>query len=81
MTRRKVVVDYGLCEANAICMGINPEVFEVDENDHLTILRPDITPETEHDVAEAVRRCPRQALSIIEDPNEDPDNPAVSPRL
>lgn len=63
----KVVVDYGLCEANAICMGINPEVFEVDDNDHLTILRPEITAETEHDVEEAVRRCPRQALSIVDE--------------
>lgn len=64
--KRKVVVDYGLCEANAICMGINPEVFEVDDDDHLSILKPDITPETEHDIQQAVRRCPRQALSIVE---------------
>ncbi|AEF37498.1 MAG: ferredoxin [Mycolicibacter algericus] len=67
MTNRKVVVDYGLCEANAICMGINPDVFHLDDDDTLHILRPDITPETENDVLEAVRRCPRQALSIVED--------------
>ncbi|MEB3061844.1 MULTISPECIES: ferredoxin [Mycolicibacter] len=66
MSKRQVVVDYGLCEANAICMGINPEVFHLDDEDHLHILKPDITPETEHDVAEAIRRCPRQALSIVE---------------
>ncbi|ORW90787.1 ferredoxin [Mycolicibacter terrae] len=65
--RRQVVVDYGLCEANAICMGINPEVFDVDDEDNLHILKPDITPETESDVHEAVRRCPRQALSIVEE--------------
>ncbi|BBX13502.1 MULTISPECIES: ferredoxin [Mycobacteriaceae] len=67
MTNRKVVVDYGLCEANAICMGINPDVFHLDDDDTLHILQPDITPETENDVLEAVRRCPRQALSIVED--------------
>ena len=67
MTTRKVVVDYGLCEANAICMGINAEVFEVDDDDNLHILKPEITPETERDVLEAVRRCPRQALSIVEE--------------
>lgn len=66
MTRRKVVVDYGLCEANAICMGINADVFHLDDEDTLHILKPDITPETESDVLEAVRRCPRQALSIVE---------------
>lgn len=64
--KRKVVVDYGLCEANAVCMGINAEVFHVGDDDHLTILRPDVTPETEHDIGQAVRRCPRQALSIVE---------------
>ena len=66
MPKRQVVVDYGLCEANAICMGINAEVFDLDDDDTLHILKPDITPETENDVLEAVRRCPRQALSIVE---------------
>lgn len=67
MSTRKVVVDYGLCEANAVCMGINSEVFDLDDEDTLHILKPDITPETERDVLEAVRRCPRQALSIVEE--------------
>jgi ferredoxin len=47
-------------------MGINPEVFDLGEDDVLTILKPEITPETEKDVREAVRQCPRQALSIKE---------------
>lgn len=67
MAKRKVVVDYGLCEANAICMGINDEVFHLDDDENLHILKPEITAETEHDVLEAVRRCPRQALSIVEE--------------
>lgn len=62
----RVEVDRGLCEANGVCMGINPEVFDLGEDDVLTILKPDITPETEKDVREAVRQCPRQALSIKE---------------
>ncbi|MGH3525543.1 MAG: ferredoxin [Mycobacterium sp.] len=69
--KRRVVVDYGLCEANAVCMGINPDVFHVDDDDHLNILKPEITPETEHDINEAVRRCPRQALSIVEVEEEE----------
>lgn len=63
----KVTVDYGLCEANGVCMGINPDVFDLDDDDQLTILKPEITPDTEHDVNEAVRQCPRQALSIVND--------------
>ncbi|MGH8272446.1 MAG: ferredoxin [Gammaproteobacteria bacterium] len=62
----KVEVDYGLCESNGVCMGINPEVFDLGDDDVLRILRPEITPETEQDVRDAVRQCPRQALSITE---------------
>ncbi|MGH3556795.1 MAG: ferredoxin [Mycobacterium sp.] len=62
----KVEVDYGLCESNGVCMGINPEVFDLGDDDVLRILRPEITPATEQDVRDAVRQCPRQALSITE---------------
>ena len=34
----KVVVDYDLCEANALCMDCAPEVFRVEEDDTLTVL-------------------------------------------
>jgi ferredoxin len=63
----KIVVDYDLCESNAICMGIAPEVFEVRDDDFLYIL--DETPdEAMRDrIQEAVERCPKQAISIAED--------------
>ena len=63
----RVVVDRVLCESNALCMGVAPEVFELDDDDILVILdeRP---PETlRAKVEEAVRLCPKQALSIEED--------------
>jgi ferredoxin len=62
----KVVVDYELCEANAKCMRIAPEVFKVDENDELHILVDRVPDELHEKVEEAVRRCPRQALSLEE---------------
>ena len=34
----KVVVDFDLCESNAICMGIVPEVFEVRDDNFLYVL-------------------------------------------
>lgn len=64
---RKVVVDFGLCESNAICMGIIPEVFHLDEQDYLHILQDEVTPENEQQIREAVRQCPRQAISIAEE--------------
>ncbi|OBI48768.1 ferredoxin [Mycobacterium kyorinense] len=47
-------------------MGINPEVFDLGDDDVLRILKPDVTPETEEDVRQAIRQCPRQALSLTE---------------
>jgi ferredoxin len=64
---KKVQVDFELCESNGVCMGIIPEVFHLDEQDYLHVLNEDVTPENEHDIREAVRQCPRQAISIVED--------------
>ncbi|EPQ73907.1 hypothetical protein MMEU_1567 [Mycobacterium marinum str. Europe] len=45
-------------------MGIVPEVFQLGDDDMLTVLQPEVTPENEELVGEAVRQCPRQAISI-----------------
>ncbi|MFA5565395.1 MAG: ferredoxin [Acidimicrobiia bacterium] len=60
----KVVVDFDLCESNALCMAIAPEVFEVRDDDFLYIL--DETPDDSlrSAVEEAVTACPKQAISI-----------------
>ena len=60
----KVVVNYDLCESNAVCMGIAPEVFEVRDDDFLYVLQENPPEELREKVAEAVRRCPKQAISI-----------------
>lgn len=62
----KIEVDWDLCESNGVCMGIIPEVFQLGDDDMLTVLQPDVTPENETQVREAVRQCPRQAISIKE---------------
>jgi ferredoxin len=63
---KKIEVDWGLCESNGVCMGIIPEVFRLEDDDTLTVLQEDVTPENEALVREAVRQCPRQAISITE---------------
>ncbi len=63
----KVVVDFDLCEANALCMETVPEVFKVDEQDFLHILDEKPPASLRKRVEEAVRLCPRQAISIVED--------------
>ena len=61
---QKIEVDFGLCESNGVCMGIIPEVFDLDDQDYLHILQDEVTPENEQQIREAVRQCPRQAISI-----------------
>lgn len=66
MGQARIAVDYGLCESNGVCMGIIPEVFDLDDQDDLHVLRDDVTPDIEGQVREAVRQCPRQAIAIVE---------------
>lgn len=60
----KVVVDYDLCESNAVCMGIAPEVFEVRDDDFLYILDETPPDELRAKIDESIQRCPKQAISI-----------------
>ena len=60
----KVVVDFDLCESNAVCMGILPEVFEVRDDDFLYVLDENPDEEKRPKLEEAVRMCPKQAISI-----------------
>ena len=60
----RVVVDWDLCESNAVCMAVAPEVFEVDDDDNLNVLQEEPPEELRGKVEEAVRRCPKQALAL-----------------
>jgi ferredoxin len=60
----RVVVDYDLCESNALCMAAAPEVFEVRDDDFLYVLQDEPPEDLRSKVEEAARRCPKQAISI-----------------
>jgi ferredoxin len=60
----RVVVDYDLCESNALCMGVAPEVFEVRDDDNLYILNEHPSEDMRDKVEQAVRLCPKAAISI-----------------
>ena len=60
-----VSVDLEICEANAVCVGLVPTVFSLDDADVLHIA--DIPAEREERVLKAVARCPRNALTLIND--------------
>ena len=63
----KLVVDRQMCEGNMRCSETAPELFEVraDDKSHVLVERP---PQALLDKARAaVRLCPRQAISIVDE--------------
>ena len=63
----RVVVDWDLCESNAVCMAIAPQVFEVRDDDFLYILDETPSDDLRPAVEQAVARCPKQAISIADE--------------
>ena len=64
----RVVVDYDQCESNAKCEEILPQVFQVsEEDDRLRLLQERPGEELRAQVEEAVKRCPKMALSVLEE--------------
>jgi ferredoxin len=63
----RVVVDPVLCESNALCAGLAPAVFELGEDDMLTVLdeRPD--EDLRADVHAAATACPKRAITVVDD--------------
>jgi ferredoxin len=57
----RVTVDRDLCEANAVCAGLVPEVFDVEH-----IAAGEVPPELADGVRRAVQSCPKTALSLEE---------------
>ena len=62
----RVVVDFDLCESNALCMGLAPEVFEVRDDDLLYVLDENPPEGLRGQVEAAVRTCPKNAISIVD---------------
>jgi len=64
MGAMKVNVDFDLCESNALCMAAAPEVFEVRDDDFLYILDETPPEALRSKVEEAVRACPKAAITL-----------------
>ena len=62
----KILIDMDLCEGNAVCMKVAPEVFTVGDDDKAHLLNPNPSEDLRAKVEAAVKRCPRQALAIQE---------------
>jgi ferredoxin len=62
----RLYVDPDECEANAVCVGIAPEMFELDDDDNLTVLVEYPTADQVGRAREAVDSCPKRALFLEE---------------
>jgi ferredoxin len=62
----RVSVDRDLCEANGVCAGLVPNVFDLGDDDELTITQPSPPEDLREQVELAVERCPRQALTLTD---------------
>ena len=62
----KIRIDSDLCEGNAVCMKVAPEVFVVGDDDRAHLINETPGEDLRAKVEAAVRRCPRQALSIVD---------------
>ncbi len=62
----RIIVDYSLCESNALCVQAAPEVFEVRDDDLLYLLEEEPSERLRAKVEAAVRACPKQAIRVEE---------------
>ena len=67
--RRNVVrvkVDRHRCEGNAVCLGIAPDIFDLDDEDY-AVVKTDPIPTDQEELAEqSIAECPRAALKRSE---------------
>src|SRR3954454_17522880 len=57
-------VDRDLCEANAVCCGLAPDVFELDDDELLIVKQPHPPAEQSDRVRKAVERCRKNPLAL-----------------
>jgi ferredoxin len=58
----RVEVDRDRCEGNAVCVGIAPDLFDLDDEDY-AVVKADPVPADQEKLAEqSIAECPRAAL-------------------
>lgn len=62
-----VEVDRDLCESNAVCVGLAPDIFALDDDDLAVQTADAIPPDRLSDVRQAAQLCPKMALTLHHD--------------
>jgi ferredoxin len=66
----RIVVDRDLCESNAVCVRTAPDMFRIDESNAMQLLVERPSGDQLEKAKAAVRRCPRRALTLVDEPRE-----------
>ena len=62
----RIVVDRDRCEGNAVCVGIAPDLFTLDDDDYVMVTKNPIPADEEALAEQAIAECPRAALTRID---------------
>ena len=60
----EIYIDGNLCSGCGLCVGICPEMFEMDEEDKAVAINSDIPDELWESCRQACDECPENAISI-----------------
>lgn len=60
----KIHVDWDLCESYGVCVSAAPDVFDLDDEDSLIVLKEHPAEHQMPGVRDAIRRCPKKALFL-----------------
>lgn len=58
----RVEVDHDICEGHAVCVGIDPDLFELNDDDQSVVKADPIPPDRETTAQQAIDQCPVAAL-------------------
>jgi ferredoxin len=62
----KIKIDWDLCESNAMCEALAPDVYEIDDDDNLQVHDDVVTDDNRALIEQTVASCPKSAISIVE---------------
>ena len=61
----KITVDRELCESNAECVSLAPQVFELDDEELCVVIDPEGAKDKR--ILDAARACPVDAITLVDE--------------
>ncbi len=61
----KITVDRELCESNAECVSLAPQVFELDDEELCVVIDPESAKDKR--ILDAARACPVDAITLVDE--------------